>query len=281
MKISVVIPIYNAELFLEECLLSVINQQPHQIICVNDGSTDDSMKIVRQLQSDFSGANWVVIEQENRGLGAARNAGLSKADGDYIAWLDADDIYTEKAFRRLRDILKKNPKWVVWSAYEINVLGVKRKRFWKTVKNTRDLLLNGNPYLPSASMLRLDVAKEHPFSEDRLFHGAEDLELWYRLFINNISPTHVHQRLSIYRVHHSAMSQQLDDHLARVFRVLESLSLPPHLLALAKKRKHYEVARTLHRRGMHRQAFRYYVQCRWWHPKTLALLFLNLFRIRV
>ena len=281
MKISVIIPIYNAALFLEECLISVLNQRPHQIICVNDGSTDNSMEIVRQLQSEYSRANWVIIEQQNRGLGAARNAGLSKADGDYVAWLDADDIYTEKTFNRLTNVLADNPPWIVWSATEINEVGQRRNRFWKTVENIRDLLLNGNPYLPSACMLRLDVAQNHPFSEDRSFHGAEDFELWYRLFNANIRPTHVHQRLTIYRVHSSAMSQQLDDHLARVFRVLESLSLPPHLLTLTKKRKYYEVARTLHRRGMHRLAIKYYLRCRWWYPKTLALMFFNLFRVNV
>lgn len=276
-----VIPFYNAEDFLEQCLLSVIRQHPHQIICVNDGSTDDSMVIVDRLKSEYRDTIWVVFEQNNQGLGSARNRGTALATGDYVAWLDADDLYVEKAFSRLKTVLEENPQWVVWSALERNEQGQQRKRFWKTVNSVRDLLLNGNPYLPSACMLRLDVAKDFPFAEDRTFHGAEDLHLWYRLLSEGVSPTHVNGRLTIYRIHSNAMSQQLDDHIKHVFNVLESLSLPPHLLSVTKKRKYYELARVLQRRRAHRLALTYYFKCQWWRPKVLLLLFLNLFRVAV
>lgn len=93
-KITVIIPVYNTERYLSECLESVIHQtisSEIEIICVDDGSTDDSLKIL----SGFSKKNsqLIVLHQENKGAGAARNCGLNLARGKYLCFLDADDFY--------------------------------------------------------------------------------------------------------------------------------------------------------------------------------------------
>lgn len=89
--VSIIVPIYNVEQYLKECLDSLVNQtlQDIEIICVNDGSPDNSADIVRKyMQAD---SRIKLIEQENRGLSGARNAGLKVAKGEYVYFMDSDD----------------------------------------------------------------------------------------------------------------------------------------------------------------------------------------------
>ena len=100
-SVSVVIPIYNVENYIEECLNSVRQQTLNdiEIICVIDGSTDASSEIVRRHAK--SDDRIVVIEQENQGLSAARNHGLREAVGTYVYFIDGDDILKETALSEL------------------------------------------------------------------------------------------------------------------------------------------------------------------------------------
>lgn len=90
-KISVVIPIYNVEKYLPECIDSVLAQdfQDYEVILVNDGSTDGSLAIAQQYEKDH--AHIRLISQENKGLGGARNTGIKHAQGEYILFMDSDD----------------------------------------------------------------------------------------------------------------------------------------------------------------------------------------------
>lgn len=101
--VSVIIPVYNAQRHLEQCLHSVRTQtlQDLQILCIDDGSTDDSASILKRLAAEDPRIQ--VIRQENAGAGAARNNGLRHAVGKYLSFLDADDFFEpdmlEEAFR--------------------------------------------------------------------------------------------------------------------------------------------------------------------------------------
>lgn len=94
-KISIVIPVYNCEMYLEECLNSVLCQTlgELEIICVDDGSSDQSFEIIRLFQKKDN--RIVIYQQKNQGAGVARNLGIRKAHGKYIAFLDADDFYLD------------------------------------------------------------------------------------------------------------------------------------------------------------------------------------------
>lgn len=94
-KISVIIPVYNNEKFLGECLDSVSNQtlDDIEIICINDGSTDSSLEILNEYSTD---KRITIITQTNQGSAIARNNGMDIAQGEYIGFLDADDIYINK-----------------------------------------------------------------------------------------------------------------------------------------------------------------------------------------
>lgn len=92
-KISIIVPVYNAEKYLEECIFSLIHQSYYniEIICINDGSKDNSLKILQNFQNIDS--RIIVLSQSNSGPAMARNYGLAIANGDFLMFCDADDTY--------------------------------------------------------------------------------------------------------------------------------------------------------------------------------------------
>ena len=103
-KVSVIIPVYNVEEYLGECLDSIINQTLNdiEIICINDGSTDNSLDVLEEYEKRDSRIR--IFSQENAGLSIARNNGLSKSNGKYIYFMDSDDILKESALEELYEL---------------------------------------------------------------------------------------------------------------------------------------------------------------------------------
>ena len=107
-KVTVVIPVYNVEKYLDACIESVIDQtlKDIEIICVNDGSTDKSLSIIKKYAKKDK--RIVVIDKENGGLSSARNAGLEKATGEYVLFIDSDDYLSLEALEVLYTKAKEN-----------------------------------------------------------------------------------------------------------------------------------------------------------------------------
>ncbi|WP_300363915.1 glycosyltransferase family 2 protein [Fusobacterium sp.] len=97
MKVSIIIPVYNKENYIKRCLESILDQtySDLEIFCVDDGSTDKSYNILKEYQEKDK--RIIVIKQENRGVGEARNTALKKVIGDYILFVDADDALKKDA----------------------------------------------------------------------------------------------------------------------------------------------------------------------------------------
>ena len=100
-KFSVILPVYNVEKYLRECLESLVNQTLKDIefICVNDGSTDSSLDILNEYAKKDS--RFVIINQHNQGQGVARNNALAVAKGEYVAFVDPDDWVETNMFEEL------------------------------------------------------------------------------------------------------------------------------------------------------------------------------------
>jgi glycosyltransferase involved in cell wall biosynthesis len=100
-KLSIIIPIYNVELYIAKCLDSVLRQDidsdEYEIICINDGSPDNSKDVAMRFAAKYS--NIIFIDQENQGVSVARNRGLEIAKGDYIAFVDPDDMIYENSLK--------------------------------------------------------------------------------------------------------------------------------------------------------------------------------------
>ena len=101
--VSIIIPVYNVEKYLERCLSSILNQTftEFEVLAINDGSTDRSLDILKQMAKNDSRLK--VIHQENQGVSSARNKGLSLAKGDYIGFVDADDYIEPTMYEKLYD----------------------------------------------------------------------------------------------------------------------------------------------------------------------------------
>lgn len=108
MRISVVIPVYNVEDYLRECIESVIMQsyQNKEIILVNDGSTDNSQQICEEYQKKYSYIK--VINKANQGLSHTRNVGIKNATGDYILFLDSDDYWAIDFMSDLKELVESD-----------------------------------------------------------------------------------------------------------------------------------------------------------------------------
>ena len=107
MFISFIVPVYNTEKYLYACLDSLLDQDlspdEYEIICINDGSTDNSLAVLKKYEAENK--NIFVINQRNSGVCQARNAGLLKTKGEYIWFIDSDDIIEKHSLKRLKAVI--------------------------------------------------------------------------------------------------------------------------------------------------------------------------------
>ena len=111
--ISVIIPLYNAENTILAALDSVKNQEgdfDFEIMVVNDGSTDKSAEKVQQFIDENPQLNIQLIHQDNKGVSSARNAGLRLANGEWVAFLDSDDVWLPHKTKVMMKVLTENPE---------------------------------------------------------------------------------------------------------------------------------------------------------------------------
>ena len=120
-KVSIIVPVYNSEKYLNKCLDSLVSQtlKNIEIIIINDGSTDNSLKIIKDYESKFS--NIICINNENHGIGFSRNCGIEKAKGKYIIFVDSDDYISTSMAEKLYKFSEKNKLDItVCDYYRIN-----------------------------------------------------------------------------------------------------------------------------------------------------------------
>lgn len=143
MKLSIVIPVYNTEKYLEKCLASCVNQEvekaDYEIVVVDDGTKDNAMAIALRYQENYP--NIKIFSQENAGLSAARNMGLSHCSGDYVWFVDSDDYIEEGALSLIFNEIEDNPDVICIQAKRSDE-ETARNRFSDNVKNGYDVLLH-------------------------------------------------------------------------------------------------------------------------------------------
>lgn len=179
-KISVIIPVYNRAAMVKEAVESVIGQTrpADEILVIDDGSTDDSAEGVMGME------RVVVIHQPNRGISAARNTGLNRAQGNLIAFLDSDDLWHRDKLLLQERFLDNHPELPLCHTQEIWILNNKRinqKKYHKKeggrifIRSLERCLIS-----PSSAMIRQGL-----FSEIGVFDESmtvcEDYDLWLRI----------------------------------------------------------------------------------------------------
>ncbi|AOC95311.1 glycosyltransferase family 2 protein [Flavobacterium sp. SH_e] len=211
--ISVIMPAYNAESYIADAINSVIHQTYNnwELIIINDGSNDKTEEIVKE--ASLKDKRIIYIYQKNGRQGKARNLGISKSKGIYLAFLDADDIWLpEKLDVQILEIQKRNADLVFADSYFFNdneVSDISKKMNIPTSvfydKTSLKLFLKENR-IPILTVLvkKEKVINVGGFSEILDIQNVEDYHLWLKLLMSNCvfySSDHI---LAKYRVHESS-----------------------------------------------------------------------------
>jgi teichuronic acid biosynthesis glycosyltransferase TuaG len=208
--ISIVIPVYNCGSLVSETLNSVLNQtfQDFEVIFVNDGSTDNSAQILEDLKKQDSRIK--VIHQKNGKQGKARNNGISHAQGEWIAFLDADDLWAaNKLSLQLYKTLEANVDLSFTDGFICldNNMELREFRFGVIDKiyqgNNAILEFHEQNRIPTSSVLAKKAALQSVggFPENLNVQNCEDYLLWVKLLTEGHSLLGVSEPLLFYRVH--------------------------------------------------------------------------------
>ena len=134
-KVSIIVPVYNVEKYLRKCIDSLVNQTLNdiEIICINDGSTDKSIKILKEYKNKDS--RIILLNQENSGQSVARNRGIEIAKGEYLGFVDPDDWIDLDYYEKLYNAASTNDTDIAVGGI-IRVTGIKKKKFLNFEKET-------------------------------------------------------------------------------------------------------------------------------------------------
>jgi glycosyltransferase involved in cell wall biosynthesis len=186
--VSIILPVYNAEKYLHECLNSIIAQsfRNWELIIINDGSTDNSETIIHIFIASVSTFNKVIyVPLEHKGLPFCLNKGIGLARGKYIARMDADDIMFENRLQVQVQFLENNPDVGVLGSHAIEIdengqeiSKMKRPIENLEIKNALDYCCPC-PIIHPTVMMRKKILEGNLYKE--LYPNPEDLDLWQRL----------------------------------------------------------------------------------------------------
>jgi glycosyltransferase involved in cell wall biosynthesis len=182
--VSVIIPCYNAERFIGQTIESILNQTdpPSQIIVIDDGSTDNSAALVADYEAKHESVQ--LIRQDNAGESKARNVGIKQATGEFVAFLDADDVWmpdkTEKQLASLHDAQAtgQTPICIFSQVYNFrDQLDDCEREITEKTKHDPSVveLVEYHWIAPSSAMLRLDAIKKHNLRFEEHIRHAEDM----------------------------------------------------------------------------------------------------------
>tara|TARA_Y100001970_G_C14236285_1_gene861989 strand:+ start:2433 stop:3356 length:924 start_codon:yes stop_codon:yes gene_type:complete len=186
MKVSVVIPAYNCESSIEYCIHSIYNQtyKVHEVVIINDGSTDRTLDKLEFLKNKLSEINLKVYSQNNKGIAAARNYGIKESSGEYIAFLDSDDCwYKNKIYECSQVIKKKNVDLIYHDEVFVKYKNKFKKKYGYLNKPYfYNLIFLGNNISTSTVFMRKSITQDIGFfNEDTNFNSAEDFDYWLRI----------------------------------------------------------------------------------------------------
>ena len=282
---SVIIPVFNAEETLVECLESLQKQSlsGFEVIAVDDGSTDGSAEILNDFEKEID--NFIILKQKNKGLGNARNEAIKIANGEWLVFLDADDVWQANKLKLIDQTITQNPEaeLVYHPVFEKYADGRMRKRAFVPIQNLDEFVTKGNPFIPSAMAAKKEMfLRFGGFIEDR--GQVEDLLLWIRMLQANVELFALNKPLTVYRVG-SGVTAKLEDHLQKVENALvqarDEQLINDAQFSTFINRKKYEAARQLQKLGDHKQANVFYRQLKHASLKQRILSIANNFGLAI
>ena len=194
MKVSVIVPVYKVEQYISKCLDSLVNQtlEDMEIIVVNDGSPDNSEKIIKDYAKKYKNIKY--LKKENGGLSSARNFGLKHAIGEYIGFVDSDDYVDKRMYQMMYEkAIESSADLVVC---DLNyVYEDKEEKAYSNIKtDTTDIKSIMNNIYPAAwnKLYKKELFDNEVYFKEGVWY--EDVEFIYRLlpYVNKIGVVHEH-----------------------------------------------------------------------------------------
>lgn len=186
-KVSLIIPVYNVENYIEKCLDSVVNQtlKDMEIIIVNDGSQDKSKQKIEKYLKKYSSIKY--LEKENGGLSDARNYGMPHATGEYIAFLDSDDYVEKTMYEEMYNIAKKENADMVECDFVWEYPNKKREDIGEFYHSKKEMIEKGHVVAWNKLIKREIIEKTKIIFPVGLRY--EDMEFFYKLvpYIDKVS----------------------------------------------------------------------------------------------
>jgi glycosyltransferase involved in cell wall biosynthesis len=291
--VSIVIPTYNQADLLQEAIESVLCQTftAWEAVVINNYSEDHTEAVVRSV----SDPRFRLVNFRNYGIiGASRNEGVRQTQGEFVAFLDSDDIWDSAKLERVMACFGQpgvdlvcHDEWL-WK-------GGQKNRVLRYGPHTSysDLLFKGNCLSPSATVVRrLRFLEVRGFSLERRFAGVEDYDLWLRLAQAGCQFHYLHEPLGSFRVHGESFSSKIEYQCANNLHLLEThfarwpRQTPYYRYLIRRRRSNtYRVAAHVYlKNGAHQEARQYLHQAIEQDPlswKAWVLTALNRVRVKV
>ena len=224
-KVSVIVPVYNAEKYIEKCISTIANQtmKDVEILAINDGSTDNSLNILDSLSLKYKG-KLKIISKENGGAGSARNIGIENANGEFIKFVDADDYLKLDILDRMYNIAKENHVSLVRGNYQ-TILGpikMEDKCSWSNirgnqiidVRENKDYVLSETPGIGNKLISR-ELIGDLRFPENTKW---EDLAIMPVVVASSERLFHMDENVYNYRVN---MNTTIKDFINKIPNILD------------------------------------------------------------
>ncbi len=225
-KVSVIIPTYNRANYLPEAINSVLKQtyQDFETIIVDDDSTDNTKEVVNAY-IEKNPQKIAYIYQKNNGPAAARNRGIKEAKGEYIAFLDSDDLWLPDKLKKSMDFINKHGfDWICTSSYIIREEGGNKQEknkicidsiFLDSSGRKVELVKNGLFFFSSLHIYTPAVLiRDYCFKKvgffDETFKIGEDVDFWLRLEEAKLSGGYLNEPLCVYRINNSSITKSRD-----------------------------------------------------------------------
>lgn len=235
--LSIIIPIYKVENYIRECVFSLLSGLPPnvEIICVNDGTPDNSIAILENIineQSEIIQNQFKIIHQENQGLSVARNTGIKNASGEYIGFIDSDDKITPDYFDSLLKHLNKKQFDII----DFNIV-TSKGRLIRTRKDSFDSIFTLSNWFCPARVFKRELFKGQLFTPNIYY---EDMALTPKLYLKANRTYHINKTLYWYRSHAESLSRAVDNQSnLKTFESLEYIANDYYTLYSNTKNPYY------------------------------------------
>ena len=221
-KVSVIIPTYNSEKYIKECINSVINQtyKNLEIIVIDDKSTDKTLEVIKTIKDKRIK---VITLSKNKGVSNARNIGIKKSTGDYISFIDSDDYWIKEKISKQISFMEKNDYTFIYSSYIY--LNENKKHIAKVPKklNYKQALKN-TAIFTSTVMFNMKYLSKNDILMPNIKLG-QDTATWWKVLKKGIIAYGIKEPLVIYRVGNSSLSSNKIKALRRTWNLYKRENL--------------------------------------------------------